>query len=240
MWYDILILFIPQTSFFDPLLASLDVYKQLQLHGLDRESVIFGCVLLLMKSYELWIVLLTISGTTAFNFAVSLDGGGSKCFPLDAATATGLSSSISVSSNDDFQNFLSVVAVKFAYDSDDKQFVYGDNLCEDWILLGSWPTSVTSPTASSTQYHFISTPSPLRLSPGFTEVCIVNTCGNCKCPNVIQFIGQLEIRGFSTSTPLGILPFRLRAEAVDDGGDSQTSGDWKLHAKTSFVEMLNC
>ena len=158
----------------------------------------------------------------------------------DAATATGLSSSISVSSNDDFQNYLSAMVVKFAYDSDDKQFVYGDNLCGDWILLGSWPTSVTGPTTSSTQYHFISTPSPLRLSPGFTEVCIVNTCGNCKCPNVIQFIGQLEIRGFSTSTPLGILPFRLRAEAVDDGGDSQTAGDWKLHAETSFVDMLNC
>ena len=132
------------------------------------------------------------------------------------------------------------MAVKFAYDSDDKQFVYGDNLCGDWISLGSWPTSVTGPTTSSTQYHFISSPSPLRLSPGFTEVCIVNTCGNCKCPNVIQFIGQLEIRGFSTSTPLGIPPFRLRAEAVDDGGDSQITGDWILHAETSFVDMLNC
>ena len=183
--------------------------------------------------------MLTISGTIAFNFAVSLDGGGSKCFPIDAATATGLSSSIAVSSNDDLLNYLPALAVKFAYDSDDKQFVYGGNLCGDWISLGSWPTSVTSPMTSSTQYHFISTPSPLRLSPGFTEVCIVNTCGNCKCPNIIQFIGQLELRGFSTSTPLGIPPFSLRAKAVDGGGDSQTSGDCNFTSLSLLAKPLD-
>ena len=183
--------------------------------------------------------MLTISGTIAFNFAVRLDGGSSKCFPIDAATATGLSSSIAVSSNDDLRNYLPALAVKFAYDRDDKQFVYGDNLCGDWISLGSWPTSVTSPMTSSTPCHFISTPSPLRLSPGFTEVCIVNTCGNCKCPNIIQFIGQLEIRGFSTSTPLGIPPFRLRAEALDDGGDSQTTGDFNFTSLSQLAKPVD-
>jgi hypothetical protein len=40
----------------------------------------------------------------------------------------------------------------------------------------------------------------------------------------------------SSDPPL--LPFSLSAEAVDDGGNSQPTGDWKLHAETSFVDML--
>eukprot|EP01036_Dinobryon_divergens_P034640 gene34640-44784_t len=126
-------------------------------------------------------ILVANSGLIAFNFSVSLNGGGSQCFAINAATASGQAKSIGVSFvTGSSTGWLSDFGVKFLLGS--TQYIYSSNTCSGWTSLGSWPSSFNNYAPTSTRCNEMWSESSLSsLSAGFTEVCVVNTCGVCSC-----------------------------------------------------------
>jgi hypothetical protein len=122
---------------------------------------------------------------------------------IDAATATGQTTSISMSFTDDSTtNWVSDLGVLFSVGS--TQYEYGTTVCSGWRSLGSWSSIFDSPSSSSDTCNTMmsSSYSSLSLSAGFTQVCVVNTCSLCKCTDYVTFAGQLQVIGFSTTTAL--------------------------------------
>jgi len=138
----------------------------------------------------------------AFNFSVSLNGGGSQCFAINAATASGQAKSIGVSFvTSSSTRSLSDFGVKFLLGS--TQYIYSSNVCSGWTSLGSWPSSFNNYASTSNTCNEMWSQSSLSsLSAGFTEVCVVNTCGACSCADYVNFAGQLKVFGYSTTTAL--------------------------------------
>ena len=77
----------------------------------------------------------------------------------------------------------------------------GGNNCGGWTSVGSWSASFNAPATSSTTCN--SYQNTLSLAAGFTQVCIVNACGGgCDCADYVNFAGQIQLNGYSTTTAL--------------------------------------
>ena len=100
--------------------------------------------------------------------------------------------------------------------------------------MGSWPTTFdTAPTSSGICNSFRNI---FNVAAGFTQVCIVNACGaGCNCTDSVRFAGQIQLNGYSTSTPLGTgvapfpacsIPFFEFSNLNFGSGDVYTSGEY--------------
>lgn len=148
------------------------------------------------------------SGTIAFNFKAALNGGGSQCYAINGAVSTGQSPSVVMKFTDDTGSnkaLLSDMVVKFSYPSQASVYYGGSSLsvCSGWSSLSYWPTIFNTAAPSSTTCNYLSSPNTFSLSAGFTGVCIMNTCGSCRCTDYRTYTGQLQIIGFSTTSAVG-------------------------------------
>ena len=148
------------------------------------------------------------SATIAFNFKASLYGGGSQCYAINGAVSTGQSPNLVMKFTDDTGTnsyFVSDMVVKFTYPSQASVYYGGSssNVCSGWSSLSSWPINFDTAAPSSTTCNYLSSPNTFSLSAGFTGVCIMNTCGYCRCADYRTYTGQLQIIGFSTTSAIG-------------------------------------
>ena len=154
------------------------------------------------------VILIKYSGTIAFNFKAALNGGGSQCYAINGAVSTGQSPSLAIKFTDDTgsrRDFISDMVVKFSYPSQASVSYGGSSyaVCSGWSSLSYWPTSFNTAAPSSTTCNYLSSPNTFSLSAGFTGVCIMNTCGYCRCAAYRTYTGQLQIIGFSTTSAIG-------------------------------------
>eukprot|EP01036_Dinobryon_divergens_P035185 gene35185-45570_t len=154
--------------------------------------------------------LVSNSGSISFNFIVSLNGGDSQCYTINPATVTGSTTSIDVSFTDDSSHWISDFTVTFLIGSTLYAFAGGNN-CGGWTTVSSWPTTFdTAPISSGICNSFRNI---LNVAAGFT--------------------GQIQLNGYSTSTPLGAgvapfsacsIPFSVFSSLNFGSGDVNTSG----------------
>jgi sugar lactone lactonase YvrE len=155
------------------------------------------------------------------SFTVSLRGGGSQCFDLNAAVSAAYSSRFSVKFQmNSLTNWVSDLQVIFSpanqyfggnanrrnrwnnnYDTDSDSDSDSDSDNEDPNNLGSYPNSFKAPprdTSTCNSYSWNAN----SLRQGFTKICLKNTCvlGRSACNNLVRYSGQIKLTNFRTST----------------------------------------
>ena len=155
------------------------------------------------------LVIILYSDTVSFIFESNLINGGSHCFAISAATATGKSPKIAASFVTNFSDhfWTTDFYVVFKFPSHNLQYGGSGTNCS---RLGCWRSNfaVRHTACISLTSDGLG---QLNLSPGFTEVCIYrggHSDSGRPSMKATYYAGELVISGFSTRTTLSLILIR--------------------------------
>jgi hypothetical protein len=165
---------------------------------------LFPLLVLLISpsSSSAFIQLIENYGNLVFNFAVTLSSPGMECIYINEAKIHRKSHKTSLSIS--FQTYSSHWPSDLEiYLNSPSQFAGGKNHGHDVgeYRIGYWPSqwSVDGNHPGCNEYSMRN----VKISPGFTQVCIANTCGwigGRSCTDTETWVGQFSLNNFDTST----------------------------------------